>query len=519
MTTMESDTAVSDLIAVMALIAVFVTVAAIIGVTLLSYPPGDAAPAMIARSAVAEDGNLYIYHDGGDPLERGHFELRIDGRDQIGDAALIDASGTRHEPGTWTTWETGEALVLAPDDGVTISINHRIQIVGEGMSRTGSNWLLHEIGNVTPGQTVSPTPTQTATPTPTGTTPTPTGTISPPAPVANFTANITSGLAPLAVQFTDASTGSLISWNWAFGDGTTSAEQSPGHTYTAAGNYTVSLTATGPGGSGTETKVGYITVLAPPAANFTANVTSGPAPLAVNFTDQSAGNVTAWFWNFGDGTNSTAQNPIHTYAVAGTYTVTLNASNAYGNNTTVKGDYITVTSPQTRYNILLNTAEGKSGSLMQGGYLEFRVTGANSYVELGGTRYNLAINDTVRLVMGANGNGNIFINGPMITVFSYNNIVLYINNNSKGSGSITGIYISNHSNLVSTLTLNVPAKRAWTKFEVDGQTLINGDDDQKITLYNLMPGADGKMNLDNSLMKIYFEGSIASYTLEKSAVP
>jgi len=161
-------------------------------------------------------------------------------------------------------------------------------------------------------------------------------------PVANFTANRTAGLAPLAVQFNDTSIGDPTAWLWSFGDNTTSTEQHPIHTYTTAGVYTVSLTATNAGGSSTETKTDYITVLEPPVAVFTANVTEGNMPLAVRFIDQSAGNVTAWFWDFGDGVTSTEQSPTHVYTAAGAYTVSLNASNAYEFSTEIKTDYITV---------------------------------------------------------------------------------------------------------------------------------------------------------------------------------
>jgi len=75
---MPDDTAASDLIGVMALIAIFVTAAAIVGVALLSNPPGDAAPAMLAHMET-EGGTVFIYHDGGDPLERGHFKILVNG--------------------------------------------------------------------------------------------------------------------------------------------------------------------------------------------------------------------------------------------------------------------------------------------------------------------------------------------------------------------------------------------------------------------------------------------------------
>ncbi|ACL17090.1 PKD domain-containing protein [Methanosphaerula palustris] len=169
----------------------------------------------------------------------------------------------------------------------------------------------------------------------------------PPAPVAGFSASVTNGTAPLAVQFNDQSTGTPASWSWDFGDGTTSTVQNPSHTYTVAGNYTVNLTATNAGGSNTITKTNYITVTgsespSAPVANFNTNITNGTAPLAVQFTDLSTGAPVTWSWNFGDGNTSTMQNPVHTYAAAGNYTVNLTATNAGGSNTTVRTNYITV---------------------------------------------------------------------------------------------------------------------------------------------------------------------------------
>jgi PKD repeat protein len=64
-------------------------------------------------------------------------------------------------------------------------------------------------------------------------------------------------------------------------------------------------------------------LLLPPIVKFVTNVSSGYAPLAVKFTDQSTGSPTQWNWNFGDGNTSTDQNPQHTYPTAGTYNVGL----------------------------------------------------------------------------------------------------------------------------------------------------------------------------------------------------
>jgi len=166
-------------------------------------------------------------------------------------------------------------------------------------------------------------------------------------PVAAFSATTVSGTAPLAVTFTDQSTGSVTSRAWDFeNDGAIdSTQQNPVHTFTAPGTYSVKLRVTGPGGTDDEIKTGYITVSeAAPTADFRATPRSGYSPLAVNFTDLSAGTITAWQWDFeNDGTvDSTQQNPIHTFATPGIYNVSLTVSGPGGSGTEVKDAYITV---------------------------------------------------------------------------------------------------------------------------------------------------------------------------------
>ncbi|WP_054864983.1 PKD domain-containing protein [Methanosarcina barkeri] len=161
-------------------------------------------------------------------------------------------------------------------------------------------------------------------------------------PVAAFSGSPTSGAVPLNVKFTDTSTGSPLKWKWSFGDGATSTQQSPRHKYSKVGRYTVTLTAINGNGSDMLTKTDYITVIARPVANFTSSVTSGKTPFNVVFTDTSTGIPAEWQWDFGDGSKSFLQNPIHKYSKAGIYTVSLTVKNAAGRNTVTKTDYITV---------------------------------------------------------------------------------------------------------------------------------------------------------------------------------
>jgi len=171
----------------------------------------------------------------------------------------------------------------------------------------------------------------------------------PAAPVAAFTSDVQSGTVPLTVTFTDKSTGyAITAWAWDFGDGdsTNATKQNPVHTYATAGTYAVKLTATNAGGIDDETKTAYITISAPaaPVAAFTSDVQSGTVPLTVTFTDKSTGYaITAWAWDFGDGSTSTGQNPIHAYTAVGTYTVKLTVTNAGGSDDEEKTTYITIT--------------------------------------------------------------------------------------------------------------------------------------------------------------------------------
>ena len=118
------------------------------------------------------------------------------------------------------------------------------------------------------------------------------GTPPPQAPTAAFSASPTSGAAPLAVSFTDQSTGAPTSWSWTFGDGGTSTSQNPSHTYTTAGTYTVSLTASNANGSNTLTRTGLITVGSPPPAGAYSGTVTADAPVG--------------YWRLGDSGTSVA---------------------------------------------------------------------------------------------------------------------------------------------------------------------------------------------------------------------
>jgi len=178
----------------------------------------------------------------------------------------------------------------------------------------------------------------------------------PVAPLADFTASGSGGTVPTTIAFTNATTGVFGAQLWSFGDGAFSVEPNPVHTYTAAGAFDVTLTALGAGGTSSLTKAGLVTATDPggsnpPVANFRVDRTAGNVPLPVQFTDLSTGEVSAWSWNFGDGSFSSAQNPLHSYLADGVYTVTLTASGPGGSNVISKLDLITANVPNAAFDV------------------------------------------------------------------------------------------------------------------------------------------------------------------------
>jgi len=177
------------------------------------------------------------------------------------------------------------------------------------------------------------------------------------APRAKFIATPANGPPPLEVQFSDKSTGNISSWEWDFNnDGVVdSIIQNPKYTYESTGNYTVSLTVSGPTGNDTEVKKDYIEVTRclylagftiesiPGNCRVQGNGTSCTGTTTVHFIDKSTGNVTTWAWDFGDNTSSTEQNPSHTYTRNGNYTVTLTVTTPECKDTLTKWDYINLT--------------------------------------------------------------------------------------------------------------------------------------------------------------------------------
>jgi len=153
--------------------------------------------------------------------------------------------------------------------------------------------------------------------------------------------------------------GSIERYEWDFGDGSTDSGSIVYHSFSRAGSYRVTLTVTdNRGGKDSTSKT--ITVVALPVADFSADPTRGPAPLVVQFTDRSSGEITSYLWDFGDGGTSSEKNPRYTYRTPGVFTVKLTVKGPGGEDTKTRSNYITVIGPPRAPSNLTATARGQT---------------------------------------------------------------------------------------------------------------------------------------------------------------
>ncbi len=189
-------------------------------------------------------------------------------------------------------------------------------------------------------------------------------------PVASFTYNCDW----LTCEF-DASTsfdpdGSIHTYAWDFGDGETASIADPVYTYLTAGEYNVELTVTDDDGApGTATQTITVTDLTntPPTVSFTADPTSGFAPLQVRFNataSDSDGSIASYAWTFGDGGTDDVEDPIYTYYEEGVYEVKLTVTDNEGGEGTADSHFITVTAPPNTLHVENLSVKSRAGRLL-----------------------------------------------------------------------------------------------------------------------------------------------------------
>jgi len=512
---MERESGLSGNILLALILSVVIIFIAVIIVFFVFPPAPDVIPAFSAN--IERSGNVvYLYHDGGDPLQKGKTAFRINNQD-IPASAVMFLHG---QDWPWTTGETIRIQSSASSPGLVeiVYLDDEIPVILFSSRLDEPAVPLTPTANATPSVRGSPVVTVTTVPSVTATQTVPTSATTPEGtggpviaqpPVASFSVDPVQGEIPLTVRFTDLSSGTPTGWFWNFGDGGTASVENPVHEYDVAGVYTVSLTVQNQYGTSTKTETGRISAGVLPAAGFTGTPTEGPAPLTVQFTDHSTGSPASWSWNFGDGYGSSDKNPIHMYLEPGDYSVSLMAANSYGSNTRIQSSYIRVTVPQTTEIYLSGS---RAGYLLPDGYLQFVVTGPGGTIKIAGTGYDFATGDLVQLFPGDVSSGEIDVNGNGMTRFSFSNVRMYVNGELKRTGIVSDVSIPELNGLKSTFTLVIPAGDTNAVLFAGGKKVYNPEFRQVI-ISGLGPDASGSMYLFKKTQDLTYRGGAAGYTV------
>ena len=146
-----------------------------------------------------------------------------------------------------------------------------------------------------------------------------------------------------SVGFNNYSTGKVKGSHWQFGDGYESFETNPVHHYKTDGEFTVSLIVND--GKQYDTVSKKIIVKEKLIPDFSCNYSSEYMLQEIHFYDKSEGDIEEYLWDFGDGTTSNEQNPVHTYNIADTFTVKLTISNSKFSNTIAQEELLLIHRP------------------------------------------------------------------------------------------------------------------------------------------------------------------------------
>jgi PKD repeat protein len=321
----------------------------------------------------------------------------------------------------------------------------------------------------------------------------------------------------------DRSAGFPDAWLWDFGDGTTTQEQNPTHTYVSVGTYTVTLTVKNTDQTDTAIQQDAVIVTPPRVvANLSARPLKGTAPLTVRFTDQSTGFPTAWNWTIqevtynqsfmGNGTSplavSSDQNPLITFPEEGVYNVWLAANNIYGSSDVLKSRYIVVTAPYSIPDKDLVLKTGKSGYLEKDSSIQFVVQDTPATITINGAYRELPKGAVVRIVADSNQQGDITIDSDRILKFDFPDMAVYVNGDLFAVGRIDSVYIPSMEQFNTDLTYYFSPKSAQTYEVINGQKMLSNLDNAWLRFYNLGMNEQGSLSLISGTNSTYIDGAI-----------
>jgi PKD repeat protein len=322
---MKNDQAINEIIGSVLIVILVIAAAAIVASLFLGLIDLTPKSAFIAPDITSQNISgkniIKLFNKGGDTAT-----LNVSGQGQYVMGVYVDSSAgsTRAIPLSSTTqFRPGDTLYVFKTASGFYITNNLSEIISPAVGQFPSGEITIRLVDENSHLLIATWSTSIG------------GSQPVPLPVSNFIGTPLIGNVPLTVQFNDTSTSAPTAWSWNFGDGGTSSQQNPIHTYASPGTCTVSLKVSNTGGNDTNTKAGYVTATAPVKAAFSWSPQSGDIPFTVQFTDHSTGPVTSWSWVFHDEGTSTQQNPSFTFRRVGWKNVTLTVTNASGGSNTL----------------------------------------------------------------------------------------------------------------------------------------------------------------------------------------
>jgi PKD repeat protein/pimeloyl-ACP methyl ester carboxylesterase len=255
-----------------------------------------------------------------------------------------------------------------------------------------------------------------------------------------------------------------------------------------------------------------------PNVNFVGTPLSGEVPLNVQFTDSSTGSPDTWNWSFGDGNFSEIQNPTYTYTSIGYYTVSLNATNTAGSNTTIKTNYINATAPAIQPSPTIGSISPGSGYLNS--TINFTLTGANYQTGSSKTWVNFTRgsfknqNLTVTSVTSTKINGTMII-GPDAPTGPWDLTVTTVNGgtSSTKTGAIVVSKVSAPS--IVSLTPSTGAKNTTLNFTLTGTNFQIGTSQTRVRISEDFMDSE----LDATIISITPTKILGSLNVNGNAIP
>jgi PKD repeat protein len=238
-------------------------------------------------------------------------------------------------------------------------------------------------------------------------------------------------------------------------------------------------------------------------------------PLALRFLDLSRGSPASRHWDFGDGTSSDLQNPVHTYLQNGSYTVTLEVTRADGSRRTVTLHDILGSTRPAEQSVLVDSL--RQGVVSKGSSVTFQSFNSSSFCIMNDNKITLGSGSVVKLRVDDNETGTVTLRQGNLLGFSFPSSTLFVDGQQAAQGSSGNCNLIGQRYFNANLTMSIlPTKGELRQVVLNGQLVRAGVENSRI----LVTHTSQDKNADLTLVAYpaYFEGSAVNFSLSTALI-